>query len=569
MTMMISKFHRLVQSKKVWGAFAVLISVAFIFAFNGARSDGNNQKRGSEIAGKLFGEKVSISEYTIAERDIRLHSLFAGQTLPGDMLRQETWFRLMKLKKSEQLGISATDEQVSMVILNDMGLKNESGKIDRERYNAFLNDDLLRYDIKISDDEFIEFIRKEITLNTLESIGSQGALATQSDIKESYHQLNDALTVDYAAIPREQAPEPEVTLENKKNYFEKNKAMFAFPETKIVQFVSFPATDYTNEVEVTEEQITNYYEATKYNNYVAEEPILEDGAENPEPTYKPLEEVRDDVIVEVSKLLGLQEANAKTARLFKQLGRGEISLEELANEQNLTLFTSAALSEIEAIGDVDESEEVALWLTQKAFDITETRKQSIYNCFSDPLMGENAVYLMECIEINETRLPETFEDVENLVTKAVTQEAIENAYQEKAREILSSIQEALSSGSSFEEAVDQCKLEISTVGPFSRMNMPEDYNEYVIANQTYTLEPGTLSDKLILQTKEPEEEDGETLIECAVAYATDKTPADFSTADEEELKSIKTSILSYEAQNLFDAWQADLIREAALDDLLD
>ncbi|MDA3835410.1 MAG: hypothetical protein PF495_18695 [Spirochaetales bacterium] len=59
MAMMISKFHRLVQSKKVWGAFAVLISAAFIFTFNGARSGGSKQKSGNETAGKLFGEIVS------------------------------------------------------------------------------------------------------------------------------------------------------------------------------------------------------------------------------------------------------------------------------------------------------------------------------------------------------------------------------------------------------------------------------------------------------------------------------------------------------------------------------
>nr|MDA3835409.1 hypothetical protein [Spirochaetales bacterium] len=357
------------------------------------------------------------------------------------MVSQEAWFRLMKLKKAKQLGISASDEQASMFLLDKLGFKNESGKIDRERYNAFLNDDLPSQNIKISDDEFIEFIQEDLTIQILESVASQGALVLPSAIEESFHQTHDELTVDYAEIPRELAPEPDVTPEYKENFFEEHKEMFAFPETRTVQFVAFPATDYTNGVEVTDEQISQYYEVYKDYDYIAEEPTSDNAEENAEPTYKPLEEVRDDVVAKVTKLLGMKGAAAKAARLFKDLGSGQQSLEELANEKGLPVITSAALSMVESLGDVDEPEDAALWLTQKAFGITATRKESIYNCFTDPISANNAVYIMECIDITPSSLPKTFEEVENLVEKAATKEAIENAYQEKAREILSNIQE--------------------------------------------------------------------------------------------------------------------------------
>lgn len=578
MAMMISKFHKLVQSKKVWGAFAVLISVAFIFAFNGARSDGNG-RGGTDTAGKIFGEKVSYQEFRTAQRNVRLHYLINQQTLPNEAITEETWFRLMELKKAEQLGIRATDDQVGEFILSDLGFRNASGKINRDLYNAFLQTQLPMYDIYITDDEFYDFVREYLTIGMLEPLSMMGALASKKDIEELYHQRNDMLTVAYAGIPRELAPGPEVTLDYKKNYFEEHKSEFAYPETRVIQFVAFPVSDYTNDVAITEEEISQYYEETK-SNYLVESAEEEDDTEETEPTYKPMEEVRGEIVAELTKYKGRDKAYADAARFFKQLGKGILSIEELADANDIPVTTSAKITWVEPLDDVDESINNALALTQYAFGIPATRAQSPYSCYSDVLRLENAVYLMECIEINESTLPETFEEVESQVTQAATEEVLENAYQEKARKVLSAVQEAMKNGSTFEDAIKavetaeaaetgiEVTFEIASVGPFSEAEPPQDYNELLIASQTYTMEPGTLLDKLVLRAIEPEEEDGETVSEYAVAYATDKTLADFSAATEEELAEMKNAILSKQAQSLGRAWQASLIKEAALEDLL-
>ncbi|NLX26830.1 MAG: hypothetical protein GXY61_12885 [Lentisphaerae bacterium] len=578
MAMMISKFHKLVQSKKVWGAFAVLISVAFIFAFNGARSDGNG-RGGTDTAGKIFGEKVSYQEFRTAQRNVRLHYLINQQTLPNEAITEETWFRLMELKKAEQLGIRATDDQVGEFILSDLGFRNASGKINRDLYNEFLETQLPMYDISITDDEFYDFVREYLTIGMLEPLSMMGALASKNDIEELYHQWNDMLTVAYAGIPRELAPGPEVTLDYKKNYFEEHKSEFAYPETRIIQFVAFPVSDYTNDVAITEEEISQYYELTK-SNYLVESAEEEDDTEETEPTYKPMEEVRDEIVAELTKYKGGDKAYADAARFFKQLGKGIQSIEELADANDIPVTTSAKITWVEPLDEVDETINNALALTQYAFDIRATRAQDAHACYSDVLRLENAVYLMECIEINESTLPETYEEVEHLVTQAATEEVLENAYQEKARKVLSAVQEAMKNGSTFEDAIKavetaeaaetgiEVTFEIASVGPFSEAEPPQDYNELLIASQTYTMEPGTLLDKLVLRAIESEEEDGETVSEYAVAYAIDKTRADFSAATEEELAEIKNAILSKQAQSLGRAWQASLIKEAALEDLL-
>ncbi|MBN2704278.1 MAG: SurA N-terminal domain-containing protein [Pontiellaceae bacterium] len=578
MAMMISKFHRLVQSKKVWGAFAVLISIAFIFAFNGARSGGSNQNNGDKIAGKIFGEEVSLKEFSTAQRNVRLHFLFDRQNIPNELVPQEAWFRLMELKKAEQMGLRATKEQIDEYILTVMDFKNEEGKVDRARYDDFLNNTLPKYDINITDDEFYDFVGELLTIQMLEPLSMIGALATQSDIEELYHKRNDMLTVAYTAIPRELAPEPEVTLEYKQSYFEEHKSEFTFPETRVIQFVAFPVSDYTNDVVITEEEISQYYEATK-SNYLIEKSLDEEDTaleaeteEDTEPTYKPLEKVRGEIVADLTKYKGRDKAYADAAKFFKQLGKGLQSMEDLANASDIPVTTSAAIPWTEPLDGTYDSTDDAFKLTQYAFTIPATREQSPYTCFTEVLRLENAVYLMECIEINKAYPPETYEEVEAQVTLAATEQAIENAYQEKAREILADVQEALNNGSTFEDAIGllDLDLEISSVGPFSQENLPTDYEESVIAQQTISLESDDLADQLIIRVKplDEEDEEGDTVLEYVVAYATNKTPADFSAATEDELKDIKSQVLIDEATRLSSAWQASLRKEAALEDML-
>ena len=69
MTMMISKFHKIIQSKVVWGIFALLISVAFVSVSvpgSKSRSAAKRDRKAAQLAGKLFGDEVSLIEFARA-----------------------------------------------------------------------------------------------------------------------------------------------------------------------------------------------------------------------------------------------------------------------------------------------------------------------------------------------------------------------------------------------------------------------------------------------------------------------------------------------------------------------
>lgn len=108
MTMMISRFHRLIQSRILWGVF--LIVIVFSFVIWGmvwpSREDRLEEARG---AGTLDGETVSFGEYNAAYRSAYLARALTqsrDMNAPGSdvILRRMTWQRLATLREAAKLG---------------------------------------------------------------------------------------------------------------------------------------------------------------------------------------------------------------------------------------------------------------------------------------------------------------------------------------------------------------------------------------------------------------------------------------------------------------------------------
>ena len=82
MTMMISKFHRLIQSRLLWGAFLIIIVFSFVIWGMVWPSDVNKMEQ-ANAAGMLDGELISHSEYRSAYlSSFMARSLTSGRDWP-------------------------------------------------------------------------------------------------------------------------------------------------------------------------------------------------------------------------------------------------------------------------------------------------------------------------------------------------------------------------------------------------------------------------------------------------------------------------------------------------------
>ena len=110
MAMMISKFHRLIQSKILWGIFAVVISIAMVGLFSDMPDIQRVNAEASSV-GTLNGEPVQYDEFQNAYAHTRLQAALAfGQSLPRtdeveERLRELAWKRVISLRQARKLNI--------------------------------------------------------------------------------------------------------------------------------------------------------------------------------------------------------------------------------------------------------------------------------------------------------------------------------------------------------------------------------------------------------------------------------------------------------------------------------
>ncbi|HSR88439.1 MAG TPA: SurA N-terminal domain-containing protein, partial [Pontiella sp.] len=469
MAMMISKFHKLIQSKVVWTAFAILISVAFVTVYTGSKSSARRARSENEqqIAGRLYGEDISRQEYGQAYRNVYvMYTLMAGRMINIDeqmheMLSEAAWQRLAILKKAQQMGMTVSKEQTIARIEKEPLFQNQqTGGFDRSIFDSFVNAVLPRMQMTAAG--FENLMLENVLIDKASIMATQGALVTDAEVRKTFHLVSDKLTVQYAAIPRTLSPAADVTEDEAKAYYEDFKAEFMMPEKVSVRYVQYPVADYTEGVLVTDDMVSAFYENYKQR-YV--KPAAEDAPEGTPPEYQPLEEVRDSITEMLTTALAQREAINAADGLVAQLADESVTFDRAAEQAGLAIIGNIPpFAPTDMIKGIDPTAPFA----QAAF----TLENDPSHYYSDPVPGREYVYVIAL----ERRLPAFlpgYDVVREDVIEAAKTAAAERAYITLAETIHSEIETALKGGASFADAASRQKLNVETTGPFSAAAPPD------------------------------------------------------------------------------------------------
>jgi hypothetical protein len=551
MAMMISKFHKLIQSKVVWIAFAALISIAFVWSYTGSSSgsSGARSNAGDDVVGRLYNEDVTRNELGRAYEYSRLMLMLqTGQQINvneqvNQYLLEESWKRLAILRKAQQMGLTVSQEQLAVAIRQQpVFINSQTRQFDRNTYTAFFTQILPRLGLRLSPEDFQIMISENLLIEKASGMAAQGALVTESEIDRAFHVYADTLTVKYASIPRSMAPAPEVTEEDARQYYETYPNQFVYPDKVKVSYVEFHVTDYTNAVEVTDEMVTQIYNANK------QKFVVEGTENNPFPEFKPLEEVRDEISSEVLTSLARREA-ANAAGLFvSKLSSQTTTFEELAGEFGKTIAATPPFAETDTVRGIDPTAQFA----RAAFSLEDNE----HHYYSDPVVGKDSIYLL----VLQRKMPSFLPDFEVIAEDAMSAAKItaaEKAYLEKTESVHAAIEAALEAGTSFEEAAGKAGLQLTALDPFSLAEPPEDDLGRTILQSTALFEAGTLVDLI------PTED------EFIVAYIAEKVPADRFMADPMVISQLRSSVQNDKVSRLVSAWRDSILVEADFEDLLD
>ena len=541
MTMMISKFHKLIQSRLLWGTFLVIIVFSFVVWGMVWPSDLKKAEQ-ANAAGTLDGEPIPHGEFRSAYLSTYLaRALALGREIQSTpetdaALRKLSWQRLATLREAAKLGLVATDQELVGAIRSNFSETN--GAYNPERYQAFLQNMIQPLGFTIG--QFEQHLREEIQIQKLAHLIGRQAQVTPLEVRRTFETLLDTFTVEYAMVgPADVEPGVSVSDEDARQLFDADPAAFTIPEQREISYAAFPVADYLDEAaEISDDDVQDYYEL-HIEDYTSTET---DTNGQPREVVADLEEVRDGIVTALRRQAAAEKADAAAAELaFHAIPDRDGTVPEFAAEVEKTGRQMKKLPPFSRFEVPLEDGGAAL--AAAAFELA----PNSFDRVSAPLAGAENVYVLYLDKIHEPRVP-NFDEARDRVRAYAKDKAVAEALAAKGTEIQKVAAEGLAAGKTFEQAVAGTGAKTVAAEPFTGLSGSSSTNEAVqaLVQAVVSYNQGEVADPVPV---------GESLI---VAHLKVRTPADPTTFDSYQTE-IASAIRARRGQGLFRDWQAALL----------
>ncbi|MEI8205502.1 MAG: SurA N-terminal domain-containing protein [Kiritimatiellales bacterium] len=545
MAMLITRFHKLIQSKVLWYIILGVIIVSFVGFFTPTMRSGGRQSRERD-AGELFGKKVSQEEYRRAYHNTYIwYILSSGRMIPMNdeltaALRQEAWRRVAVLHKAQAEKIPVADTEIVQQMQMMPLFRAENGAFDVRVYKAVLQQ------LQITSRQAEELFREQITIYKLMSRPVQAALISPYELKQAYHLYTDRFVLDYVVIPRAQV-EKTVTISKKEaqSLFAENPEAFRMPAKVRVSYVEFPVSNFLAKAELPEGAALQLY------NKNIEDYRVENTNANAIVEYKPFEkvegEINEQILYTLARKLAVGKATEFVAAVEPKAEGGQPDFAGAVKASGLKAKTLLAFGLKEDLKGIDETAP----FRQAAFRL----ENDAYTSFSDAIVGKDTVYVLSLEQRYPSFVP-TFAAVEKEVMEAVRENAVTKALAERAIEIEKAVAEATKAGAGFKEAIKPFGLKVQTTPEFDVTTELKDKYAEMLVGLCINVPQGRLC------APAPAKEG------VLLAYVSSRKSTDADVGLPAIRQELVDGLSRGRSQRLASAWQASLLTEGGFKDLL-
>ncbi len=549
MAMMISKFHKLIQSRILWGAFLIIIVFSFVIWGMVWPSDIQEAEL-ANAAGTLDGQPVTHSEFRTAYLSTYMaRALTLGREITSTpeseaILRRLSWQRLATLRQAAQMGITASTEELVSAIRSNFSDKDRN--YNREQYQAFIQN-VIR-PMGFTELQFEQHVREEIVIQKLGSLIGRQAHVTPLEIRRTFETLLDSFVVEYASILTADV-EQDVTVseEAARQLYDADPAAFTLPEQREVSYAAFPIADYPDDgAEIPEDDILDYYELN-IEDYTTTE-TGEDG--QPRQNVADLDEVREGIVAALRRAAALAKADAAATELaFRAIPDRDGVVPDFAAETEKSGRQAQKLAPFSRF-------EIPLEDAGAAFTVaTFELEPTAYDRVSAPIAGEDQVYVIYLEKTIAPRVP-SFDEARDQVFAVAKERAVAEALATQAQALQEAAATGLAEGKSFADVARGFGAEVANPEPFTGLSGSSSSNavlqslvQAVVANNAGEVaEPVATEDGMV------------------VAYLKARTPADPASFDAYR-DEISNAIRNRRAQGLYREWQENLLAPARFTDL--
>jgi peptidyl-prolyl cis-trans isomerase D len=198
----------------------------------------------SPPAGKVFGRKVSISEFRKSFAAARTQMIMKYGELPRDpqaeaALEEQAWDRIILLAQAKKERVKVTDKEIVAFVKDVNVFNDKNGWFSKRLY-----EEILRYNFGLTPTEFEAIVRENLTIEKLIEKHTKDTAVTDDEVLKQYKYINEKARADYIlAKSADYLTQVSVTDDEARAYFDRNKDAFKIPEQVNVEYTVKPFPD--------------------------------------------------------------------------------------------------------------------------------------------------------------------------------------------------------------------------------------------------------------------------------------------------------------------------------------
>src|SRR6516165_9685199 len=347
--------------------------------------------------GRQIGKNITLDQARAAGLDRRI-----VDQIMSDFVIDE---------RARQLGLAASDSEISRRITSDPTFQSPNGQFDRQRFEFVLRQ------AGFTEGRFIAEQRREMLRRQLRDTIVGAPIVPKAAVEAADRYRNEQRTIEYVLFDRVQAGEiPTPAPEALASYFDEHKASFRAPEYRKLVIVSLIPSELAHAIEISDEDVQRAYEERKASYSVAERRQVQ------------------QIVFENS-----EEAGAASERIAKGESFDAIAKDRGLTEQDIDLGTVAKSAMIDR--DVADA----------AFALKE-------GDVSAPVRGRFGTVLVRVVKIEPGKIPSLEEIGGQIRTDLATERA-----KEQLNEVYNKVEDELSVGKPLAEVAESFKLASRTI----------------------------------------------------------------------------------------------------------
>ena len=219
------------------------------------------------VLAQVGEHEITVLEFRrIYQQQIQEYRLQAGGELSADLLRQLGVDRQLlqqmideytAFSEAERLGIVATDAEVRQRIVSFPGMQEGGQFIGEERYRQ-----LLQVQIPpMSTTEFEENIRRSIVIERLQAAVTQWVSVSNEEVEDEHRRRNEKVRVNIVAFRGDDYRDDiEVTDADIEQFYEAESLVYQVPEKRKIRFLLIDDATLADAITPTEAEILEYYD---------------------------------------------------------------------------------------------------------------------------------------------------------------------------------------------------------------------------------------------------------------------------------------------------------------------